>query len=91
MAKTRYFLANNIRLSIGLLLIFGLLSFWAIGSVITDIADADPISGPPSSAPSWKYWLGTDAQGRQMLPRMVAGVPITLRVGFIVGALGVFV
>lgn len=91
MAETRYFLANNIRLSIGILLILGLLGFWLIGSVVTDSADANPISGPPASAPDLKYWLGTDAQGRQMLPLMVAGVPITLRIGFIAGALGVLV
>lgn len=89
MAETRHFLANNIRLSIGIFLILGMLGFWVIGSAITDSADANPISGPPSSAPNLKYLLGTDAQGRQMLPLMVAGMPITLRIGFIAGAIGV--
>ncbi len=89
MTDIKYFLTNNVRLSIGLLLVLGLLAFWLIGSVVTDRADADPISGAPSAAPSMKYLLGTDAQGRQMLPLMVAGVPITLRIGFIAGAIGV--
>jgi peptide/nickel transport system permease protein len=87
----KYFLTNNVRLSIGLFLVLGLLAFWLIGGMVTDRADAEPISGAPSAAPSMKYLLGTDAQGRQMLPLMVAGVPITLRIGFIAGALGVLV
>jgi len=85
----RFFPKDNVRLSIGLLLILGLIAFWVIGGALTDSADANPISGPPSAAPSMKYWLGTDAQGRQMLPLMVAGMPITLRIGFIAGAIGV--
>ena len=89
MTDFKYFLTNNVRLSIGLFLILGLVAFWLIGGILTDRADADPISGPPSAAPSMKYLLGTDAQGRQMLPLMVAGVPITLRIGFIAGAIGV--
>jgi len=85
----RFFPKDNVRLSIGLLLILGLIAFWVIGGALTDSADANPISGPPSAAPSMKYWLGTDAQGRQMFPLMVAGVPITLRIGLIAGGLGV--
>jgi len=85
----RLFLKNNVRLSIGLLLILGLIAFWVIGGALTDRAHADPISGAPSTAPGAKYWLGTDAQGRQMLPLMVVGVPITLRIGLIAGGLGV--
>jgi len=85
----KYFVTNNMRLSIGLLLILGLVAFWLIGGAVTDRADADPISGAPSAAPSMKYLLGTDAQGRQMLPLMIAGIPITLRIGLIAGGLGV--
>jgi peptide/nickel transport system permease protein len=85
----RFLLNDNVRLTTGLLLLLGLIAFWVIGGMLTDQADADPISGAPSSAPSWKYLLGTDAQGRQMLPLMIAGVPITLRIGLIAGGLGV--
>lgn len=85
----RFWLNDNVRLSTGLLLLLGLIAFWVIGGMLTDQADANPISGPPSAAPSLKYLLGTDAQGRQMLPLMVAGIPITLRIGLIAGGLGV--
>ena len=85
----RYLPTDNLRLSIGLLLILGLVAFWVLGGIFIDLDDANPISGAPSQAPSMKYWLGTDAQGRQMLPLMVAGVPITLRIGLIAGGLGV--
>jgi peptide/nickel transport system permease protein len=85
----RFFQTDNLRLILGLLLLLGLVAFWVIGGIFTDASDANPISGAPSAAPSMKYLLGTDAQGRQMLPLMVAGVPITLRIGLIAGGLGV--
>ncbi len=85
----RFWLNDNVRLSTGLLLLLGLIAFWVIGDMLTDQADANPISGAPSAAPGWKYLLGTDAQGRQMLPLMIAGIPITLRIGLIAGGLGV--
>ena len=85
----RFWLNDNVRLSTGLLLLLGLIAFWVIGGMLTDQADANPNSGAPSAAPGWKYLLGTDAQGRQMLPLMIAGIPITLRIGLIAGGLGV--
>ena len=78
---SRFFPKDNARLSTGLLLLLGLIAFWVIGGMLTDQADANPISGAPSAAPGWKYLLGTDAAGRQMLPLMVVGAPITLRIG----------
>src|SRR5262245_65607890 len=36
-----------------------------------------------------QYPLGTDRQGRNLLAVMVAGTPLTLRIGFIAGLIGV--
>jgi len=68
-----------------------LLAAWSIGMIISDREMAEPISGPPYAPPSSEYLLGTDAQGRQMLPLMVWGVPLTLRMGLIAGSLGLLI
>jgi peptide/nickel transport system permease protein len=47
------------------------------------------LSAPAMRAPSFQYPFGTDRQGRDLLAVMVAGTPLTLRIGFIAGFLGV--
>jgi peptide/nickel transport system permease protein len=54
-----------------------------------DPAKARPLSVPMLRPPSWQYPLGTDRQGRDLLAVMVAGTPLTLRIGFIAGLIGV--
>jgi len=44
---------------------------------------------PALRPPSWSYPLGTDRQGRDLLAVMVAGTPLTLRIGFVAGLIGV--
>jgi peptide/nickel transport system permease protein len=44
---------------------------------------------PTLRPPSGDYPFGTDRQGRDLLAVMVAGTPLTLRIGFIAGFLGV--
>ncbi|WP_256872681.1 ABC transporter permease [Candidatus Entotheonella palauensis] len=39
--------------------------------------------------PSAEYPLGTDRVGRDLLATMIAGTPLTLRIGFLAGLLGV--
>jgi peptide/nickel transport system permease protein len=39
--------------------------------------------------PSWDNPFGTDRQGRDLLAVMVAGTPLTLKIGFVAGFLGV--
>ena len=84
-------LKENPNLFMGILMAVLLLTFWIVGMGISDRDMADPISGPPYAPPSSEYVLGTDAQGRQMLPLMVWGVPLTLRMGLIAGSLGLLV
>ena len=45
----------------------------------------------PDQPPSSDLPLGSDDQGRDMLAVLVAGVPLTLRVGFIAGTVGLVI
>ena len=56
---------------------------------MVDAEDARPLSAPTLRPPSSDYPFGTDRQGRDLLAVMVAGTPLTLRIGFIAGFLGV--
>ena len=60
-----------------------------IGHLAVDTAKARPLSAPTLRPPSAQYPLGTDRQGRDLLAVMVAGTPLTLRIGFIAGLIGV--
>ncbi len=60
-----------------------------IGHLVVDTAKARPLSAPTLRPPSAQYPLGTDRQGRDLLAVMVAGTPLTLRIGFIAGLIGV--
>lgn len=56
------------------------------------IAPYDPTEGDPAALfapPSAKYWLGTDAFGRDILSRLIYGARISLAVGLGTSVLGV--
>ena len=74
--------------SVGLALIGGMLLFWLIGNATIGTSKAVPLSGQPDLPPSARYPLGTDSAGRQLLPVLIAGVPLTLEVGFLAGGVG---
>ncbi len=80
---------RNISLVVGIVLLLALALFVGIGQVVVDTAKARPLSAPALQPPSWEYPFGTDRQGRDLLATMVAGTPLTLRIGFIAGFLGV--
>ena len=82
------YLAGQRMLVAGLLVILSLALFGLIGSKFVDITAARPLSEVPGEAPSWKYPLGTDTQGRNLLAVMVSGVPLTMRIAFIAGSVG---
>ena len=84
----RYF-RRNPSLSLGIALLAALALFVVIGGMLVDIEEARPLSAPTLRAPSWDYPFGTDRQGRDLLAVMIAGTPLTLRIGFIAGFLGV--
>ena len=87
-AMLRY-MRRNISLVIGIVLLSGLVLFVGIGHIVVDTSKARPLSAPAMKPPSLQYPFGTDRQGRDLLAVMVAGTPLTLRIGFIAGFLGV--
>ena len=83
------YLSRNPSLAVGIALLAALGLFVLIGSILVDTEDARPLSVPTLRPPSRDYPFGTDRQGRDLLAVMVAGTPLTLRIGFIAGFLGV--
>lgn len=82
------YLRRNPSLVIGLLIVIGLLLIGIIGPAFVDTAHAQPATSLPDQHPSRLYPLGTDDQGRNLLAVVVVGLPLTLRVGFIAGIVG---
>jgi peptide/nickel transport system permease protein len=83
------YLRRNVPLVVGLALLGFLVVFMGIGALTVDTGNAQPLSAPTLQPPSWDYPFGTDRQGRDLLAVMVAGTPMTLRIGFIAGFIGV--
>lgn len=81
----------NPMFTFGFLLLLVLFLFGAIGSARIDPKRANMGAVPLNLAPSEKYPLGTDGLGRDMLAVMVIGIPNTLKIGFLAGAVGVFI
>ncbi len=80
---------RNLSLVVGIVLLLALTLFVVIGQVFVDTSKARPLSAPALQPPSLEYPFGTDRQGRDLLATMAAGTPLTLRIGFIAGFLGV--
>ena len=83
------YLRRNPSLAVGIALLAALALFVVIGNLLVDTEDARPLSAPTLRPPSSDYPFGTDRQGRDLLAVMVAGTPLTLRIGFVAGFLGV--
>lgn len=75
-------------LAAGTSLVLLVLFFGVVGRLFVDVERARPLSAPPGRPPSWEHPFGTDDQGRDLLAAMVVGVPLTLRIGFLAGAVG---
>jgi peptide/nickel transport system permease protein len=80
---------RNPSLVVGLSLFMLLLFSSVIGRFFVDLEEARPISAMPLQPPSWELPFGSDKQGRNLFAVMVAGTPLTLRIGLIAGFLGV--
>jgi peptide/nickel transport system permease protein len=83
------YVGRNKSLLVGSLLLLALVLFVVIGHMFVDTEDARALSAPSLRPPSADYPFGTDRQGRDLFAVMVAGTPLTLRIGFIAGFLGV--
>lgn len=62
-----------------------------VGGHIISPGLATPTSVVPDHPPSAAYPLGTDDQGRDLIAVVIAGLPLTIAVGFLAGAIGVVV
>lgn len=83
------YLRRNPSLAFGAGLLLIIVLFVVIGHLVVDTENARPLSVRTVQPPSWQYPFGTDRQGRDLLAVMVVGTPLTLRIGFIAGILGV--
>jgi peptide/nickel transport system permease protein len=86
---TLLYMRRNPSLVVGLSLLLVLLLFVVVGHQIVDTARARPLSARAIQPPSWALPFGSDRQGRDLFAVMVAGTPLTLRIGLIAGSLGV--
>jgi peptide/nickel transport system permease protein len=85
------FFAENRRFTAGILLLLGLLFFGIIGSRLVDPKMSNMGAVPLNLRPSLEHPLGTDGLGRNMFAVMVIGIPNTFKIGFLAGAVGVFI
>jgi peptide/nickel transport system permease protein len=83
------YLRRNKSLPIGIAMLMSLLLFSVIGSMLVDIERARPLSVMAIQPPSRELPFGSDRQGRDLLAVMIAGTPLTIRIGVIAGLLGV--
>jgi peptide/nickel transport system permease protein len=90
-ATVRTYARRNPNLVVGLVLLSSLLLFSVIGPVFVDTENAEPLSVSPERPPSLRFPFGTDSQGRDLLAVMVAGAPLTLRIGLFAGLIGLAV
>src|SRR6185503_16179351 len=79
---------SNRQLTAGLLVMLAIVLFGLVGPLVVDVRGARVGSAMPDQPPSVTYPLGTDSVGRQILPAIVAGTPLTLRIGLIAGTIG---
>jgi peptide/nickel transport system permease protein len=83
------YLRRNPSLAVGIFLLTVLVLFCVVGRFFIDPENARPLSVAALQPPSWEYPFGTDRQGRDLFAAMVVGTPLTLKIGFVAGILGV--
>lgn len=76
------------QLAIGLAIILVVVLFGLVGPAFVPAHGENVGSAPADQGPSLLYPLGTDTVGRQLLPVLIVGTPLTLSVGLIAGAIG---
>ena len=84
----RAYLRRNPTLIVGVILLIGLVSIGIFGPLFVDTAQAQPATVLPDQHPSRAFPIGTDDQGRNLLAVVVVGLPLTMRMGFIAGTVG---
>lgn len=87
----RRWVGENRMLTAGLVLLGLLVLFSALGPLFVDTGEAQPMSAMPDLAPSRDYPFGTDDQGRNLFAVAVIGLPLSLQVGLIAGAVALVI
>lgn len=82
------YLRRNPTLLVGLIMLLALAAFVVIGSFMVDLQRARPLSARALQPPGGLLPFGSDKQGRDLFAVMVAGTPLTLRIGLIAGLIG---
>ena len=82
------YLSRNPNLTAGMVLLLILLLICLVGPLLINVNHARATSVLPDQPPSRDFPLGTDDQGRDLAAVLVAGLPLTLRIGFIAGGVG---
>ncbi len=79
---------RNPKLLTGLVMLVALLALGTLGPLVIDTDKARPMSVLPDQPPSREFPFGTESQGRDMLALVVRGIPLTVEIGLIAGAIG---
>jgi peptide/nickel transport system permease protein len=87
-SEVRDYLRRNPELVVGSIIVVLLLLIGIVGPLFVNVNNAQPTRAVPQLEPSLRYPLGTDSQGRDLLAVMVVGLPLTLKVGFLAGIVG---
>lgn len=69
------------KLAFGSVIVLGIFAIVACLGFVISPYQPNAITGPFSSPPSMKHWLGTDQIGRDVLSRLIYGMKISLFVG----------
>jgi peptide/nickel transport system permease protein len=85
------YLRRNKGLTIGLLILLGLVLFTVIGMITINPKHAYPLAVATKKPPSLQFPFGTDFFGRNLLAAMVVGMWQTAVIGVIAGGLGTFI
>jgi peptide/nickel transport system permease protein len=85
------YLRRNRALVVGIVLLGSLFAFSVLGAIFWDTEMARPLSASGGREPSAEHPFGTDTQGRDLFAVMIAGTPLTIRIGLIAGLIGVAV
>ncbi len=88
MNATLQWVSHNKLLTAGLVIVTILALISIIGPHMIDEEGTKIGYAMPDQPPGREYLLGTDTVGRQLLPTIISGMGLTLRVGIIAGALG---
>jgi peptide/nickel transport system permease protein len=82
------YLRRNPNLTSGVVVLCILALICLLGPLLVNVDHARATSVLPDQPPSRDFPLGTDDQGRDLAAVLVAGLPLTLRIGFIAGIVG---